>query len=102
MSDIYKRLVIIDELAEKINNEIAAMGDTGNVINQYEIRFYEDDRGRQVGIKFFFNEDAKPITQLSILENIKNATGADDIFFDVDEGQYITAVELFFEEADAQ
>lgn len=99
--DVYGKLSILDEMKKKIET-VLWKEFNANVFNRFRIRFYEDENDdehviRSLGITIFIN-DSDIVTSLNVLEEIKKVTGADEIYFSVNEGQYIESIELIFEE----
>ena len=102
MKGVYERIATINELVDKIDEVLEKERYMTNIINEFKITFYEDDTEdggtrKGAGIKFFFH-DSDIGTSLNILEAIKKVTGAEEIYFDVNEGDCIESIELFFYE----
>ena len=102
---VYENLRIIDLIKERIYMVLTKYDCAANVINGYTVTFYLDEKEERkipgVGIRFKFHDSDVP-TMLNILEEIKQLTGADDIFFHANEGDYIEEIELYFYEEAAQ
>ena len=101
MKGVYEKLNVLEEIAEKaqkaLNEVWPAAG--GLIFHNYEIQFYEDDDGRRVGIKINFDEDFDITPNIDFFERVRKATGAEDIYLNVEDG-IVTKIELFFKEGD--
>ncbi len=102
--NVYEKLSVLEEIKNKIETVIWEEFNA-EVLNRFRIRFYRDEDDdehviRSLGVTFFFN-DSDIVTSLNILEEIKKVTGANEIYFSVNDGQYIETIELIFEEKEA-
>ncbi len=97
MKGVYKRLKILEEIAEKAQRVLYEIwpGAGGLYPYQFQVKFYSDDDGESVGIEIQFDNDITP--NVIFFEKVRKAVGADDIFLTVEDG-IVTAIELYFKE----
>ncbi len=96
---VYKRLKILEEIAEKAQRVLYEIWPVarGLYLYEFKVKFYSDDNGESVGIEMQFDDDFAITPNVIFFEKVRKAVGADDIFLTVEDG-IVTAIELYFKQ----